>query len=166
MEESNILPKDIYVEKSMKQDRIIYKHYLYDIFIAKIQVTNITNKRTNWIQTSIVNFSTINFQWNPETVEDQIELDDFIEIQKEYKISKKLLEDKIWYTTISNLWSIVFENAIADIRLAWNKYIKIQIAWTSRWFYQKICERLKEKNLIKQFWLSHKWMLNIELTTR
>lgn len=161
--------ENIHIEKTIKwlqKDRTVYEYYLYDIFIAQIETMTVTSRFSKLHTNHIIGFSTINFQWNPQTLEEKEDLYNFMKVQEKYKQSKQLLETLLGESKIPQLWSMVFENTIADIRLKWDKQIELYAAPTSRWFYQKVCNRLQEKDLIQNFWLSYKWTFNIELNTR
>lgn len=166
----NTLQDNMYIERgndSLWWYKIfVYKLYLYDIFVAQADTSMYIDKNSKVLVNNILTLSSINFQWTPKTDGDKEDLYHFMEVQEEYEQSKKLLENLIGKTTIPQLWSILFKHVMSEIRLKWDKYVELQAAWTSRWFYQKICQRLKKEDLISNFKLSPEWTLNIELNIR
>lgn len=117
----------------------IYNFHIHTVLVAKAYVAK--QEDTYLIR----RMSTINFNTNDNNHHDQLEL--FVDDQLTYE------QSRIWLETnhIPNLWTKIFSDIINNIKDAWGRRVELQAIPTSRWFYDKVCPRLQEQEIIEVF---------------
>jgi hypothetical protein len=126
-----------------EKQRIMYKYYLHEIFIGKANIKKEEDiYYIKWL-------STINFQTDNKSNDEELEaFDKDNELYKKSRIALEKIKEK---TYIPQLWSNIFINIIKDIQSTWGRWVNLHAIPTSKWFYEKICERLEKEKIIEGF---------------
>ncbi len=121
----------------------MYKYYLHEIFVAKANIKKEEDiYYIKWL-------STINFQSDNKSNDEELEA--FDKDNKLYRKSRIKLEKIKEKTYIPQLWSSIFIDIIKNIQSKWGRWISLRAIPTSKWFYEKICERLEKEKIIEWF---------------